>query len=80
MQVEHHPLSAEFPEFKDAIRVLKLGNAHFSKLFNDYDATDKATNRAENGVEHLGNEALENLKKMRVMLKDQVLHLLQTAA
>lgn len=80
MQVEHHPLSVEFPEFKDAIHALKLSNAHFAKLFNEYDDTDKAVNRAENGVDNLGDAALESLKKVRVTLKDQLFLLLQAAA
>lgn len=80
MQVEHHPLSVEFPEFKDAIHALKLSNAHFAKLFNEYDDTDKAVNRAENGIDNLGDAALESLKKVRVTLKDQLFQLLQAAA
>jgi uncharacterized protein YdcH (DUF465 family) len=80
MQVEHHPLSVEFPEFKDAIHALKLNNAHFAKLFNEYDDTDKAVNRAENGIDNLGDAALESLKKVRVTLKDQLFQLLQAAA
>jgi uncharacterized protein YdcH (DUF465 family) len=63
MQVEHHPLAMEFPEFKDKIHSLKLQNAHFAKLFGEYDETDKAINRAENDVDHVTDEALENLKK-----------------
>lgn len=80
MQVEHHPLSVEFPEFKDAIHALKLSNAHFAKLFNEYDDTDKAVNRAENGIDNLGDAELESLKKVRVTLKDQLFQLLQVAA
>jgi uncharacterized protein YdcH (DUF465 family) len=80
MQVEHHPLSAEFPEFKEKIHALKMTNAHFSKLFEEYSDTDKAVNRAENGVEHLGDAALENLKKIRITLKDQIFQILQTAS
>lgn len=80
MQVEHHPLSVEFPEFKDAIHALKLSNAHFAKLFIEYDDTDKAVNRAENGIDNLGDAALESLKKVRVTLKDQLFQLLQAAA
>ncbi len=80
MQVEHHPLSAEFPEFKETIHTLKLNNAHFAKLFDEYDSTDKSINRAENGVENLADAALENLKKLRISLKDQLFKLLQTAA
>jgi uncharacterized protein YdcH (DUF465 family) len=80
MQVEHHPLSVEFPEYKDAIHELKLGNAHFSKLFEEYHDTDKAINRAENGVEHLADAALDSLKKIRIALKDQLFQILQSTA
>lgn len=80
MQVEHHPLSTDFPEFKDAIHTLKLNNAHFAKLFDEYGDADKAVNRAENGVDHLGETALENLKKVRISLKDQLFQLLQTSS
>jgi len=80
MQVEHHPLAIDFPEFKDNIHQLKLSNAHFSKLFEEYSETDKAINRAENGVEHLADAALEDLKKVRISLKDQLFHILQTTA
>ncbi|PXX35355.1 YdcH family protein [Undibacterium pigrum] len=80
MQVDHHPLSTEFPEFKQAIHELKADNAHFAKLFAEYDETDKAINRAENGAEHLGDVALEGLKKLRLSLKDQLFHILQSSA
>ncbi|NMM38681.1 MAG: YdcH family protein [Glaciimonas sp.] len=80
MQIEHHPLSVEFPEFKNEIHTLKLGNPHFAKLFVEYDDTDKAINQAENGVENLAGDTLENLKKVRVTLKDQLFQLLQTEA
>ena len=32
MPVEHHDLVHEFPELKDRIHELKLGNAHFRSL------------------------------------------------
>lgn len=77
MQVENHPLSVEFPEFKEKIRTLKMENSHFAKLFNEYDETDKAVNQAENGVVNLADDGLEDLKKARIMLKDQLFQLLQ---
>lgn len=80
MQVEHHPLAAEFPEFKEKIHALKMTNAHFAKLFDEYHDTDKAVLRAENGVEHLADSAVENLKKIRINLKDQLFQILQTAS
>ncbi len=80
MQVDHHPLSSEFPEFKQAIHELKANDKHFAKLFAEYDETDKAINRAENGAEHLGDTALEGLKKARLNLKDQLFQIIQTSA
>jgi len=77
MQVEHHPLAVDFPEFKEQIHLLKSNDTHFAKLFDEYGITDKAINRAENGVEHLGDTALEALKKVRIHLKDQLFQLLQ---
>lgn len=77
MQVEHHPLIVEFPEFKNQIHALKSSDAHFSKLFDAYGDADKAINRAENGLENLSDAALEDLKKERVMLKDDVYALLK---
>jgi uncharacterized protein YdcH (DUF465 family) len=80
MQVEHHPLSIEFPEFKDQIHALKSSDLHFSKLFDAYSEADKAVNRAENGQDNLGDAELEDLKKERVMLKDELYELLKAAA
>ena len=79
MQIDNHSLALDFPEFKDQIHTLKTGNAHFAKLFDEYDETDKAIHRAETGVEHLADAALEALKKVRISLKDQLYALLQAA-
>jgi uncharacterized protein YdcH (DUF465 family) len=80
MHVEHHPLSVEFPEFKQQIHALKSSDPHFSKLFDAYGDADKAVNRAENGQENLSDAELEDLKKERVMLKDALYALLKDAA
>lgn len=80
MQVDHHPLSTEFPEFKQAIHELKANDKHFAKLFAEYDETDKAINRVVNGAEHLGDAALEDLKKARLSLKDQLFKIIQAGA
>ncbi len=40
MQVEHHQLAVDFPEFKEQIHDLKSSDAHFAKLFDEYEATE----------------------------------------
>ncbi|WP_018150545.1 YdcH family protein [Leeia oryzae] len=76
MHVEHHPLVSEFPELRDQIHVLKTGNAHFAKLFDEYENVDKAVCRAEDGLEALSDVALEDMKKQRLQLKDKLYGLL----
>lgn len=78
--VDNHPLGREFPEFKDRIHSLKTGDAHFSRLFDEYEAVDRDIVRAEQGVEHRGDFDLEELKKKRLALKDQLYALLKTDA
>lgn len=76
MHIDHHPLIAEFPEHRDTIHRLKSSDAHFARLMSEYEEMDKSVVRAENGVEHLGDLALEELKKKRLLLKDEISKLL----
>ena len=72
MHVEHHDLAHEFPQFKDAIHRLKTEDAHFNRLFHEYQDLDKEVCRAEEGTEVLSDEALHALKIRRVHLKDEL--------
>jgi uncharacterized protein YdcH (DUF465 family) len=76
MQVEHHDLHQEFPDMRDAIDVLSAGNAHFARLHASY---SRLTGRVEDLEEHdmpVADFTLEDMKKQRVKLKDELYHLL----
>jgi len=76
MQVDHHDLYSEFPEFKAAIDTLKLGNAYFARQFASY---SRLTGKVENLEEHdmpVADFTIEDMKKQRVKLKDEIYHLL----
>ena len=76
MQVDHHDLHSEFPEFNDAIHALKVSNAHFAKLFASY---HRLTGKVEDLEEHdmpVADFTLEDMKKQRVHLKDSLYHML----
>lgn len=76
MQVDHHDLHQEFPEFNDAIQVLKAGNARFAMLFASYHRlTGKVEDLQENDMP-VADFTIEDMKKQRVMLKDELYHLL----
>ena len=76
MQVDHHDLHTEFPEFTDAINVLKAGNAHFARQLASY---QRLTGKVEDLEEHdmpVADFTLEDMKKQRVQLKDALYHML----
>lgn len=76
MQVDHHDLHTEFPEMRDAIDALTTGNAHFAKLAATY---GRLTGKVEDLEEHdmpVADFTLEDMKKQRVKLKDEIYHML----
>lgn len=76
MQVEHHDLRHEFPEMVDAIDALKSGNAHFARLMGSY---NRLTGKVEDLEEHdmpVSDFTIEDMKKQRVKLKDELYHML----
>ncbi len=76
MNVDHHDLYTDFPEMRDAIDVLKGNNAHFSRSFATY---SRLTGRVEDLEAHdmpVGDFTIEDMKKQRVKLKDELYHIL----
>ncbi|WP_144394129.1 YdcH family protein [Pleionea sediminis] len=79
MKIDRHSLAIELPEYKEQIHQLKMENAHFSKLFDDYHEIDHQVIRIEKGIENTSDEFLEKLKKQRLSLKDQLFDMLKAA-
>ena len=77
--IENHSLALELPEFKETIHNLKLSDAHFAKLFDEYHATDKEIHRIEQGAEVSSDDYIETLKKQSLHLKDALYLMLQSA-
>jgi len=77
MPIEKHDLHHEFPEFGEEIRELKMNDAHFARLFDQYHEIDHEVNRIEQGVENTSDEYLEQLKVKRLKLKDELYIMLQ---
>lgn len=72
MPIEKHDLVHEFPEHHERITELKTSNNHFARLFNQYDELTHAVYRAETEVEPTSDDHLEEMKKERLSLKDQL--------
>lgn len=72
MIIERHSLARELPEYKEAIHHLKMNDAHFARFFDEYHELDHEIIRIEEGIENTSDEYLENLKKKRLALKDEL--------
>lgn len=77
MQSEHHALTNEFPEFRDKIHDMKMSDEHFQKLFDEYHKLDREVYRVEYDIEPRSDTALEELKKRRLALKDELYNILK---
>ncbi|ADE84666.1 YdcH family protein [Rhodobacter capsulatus] len=71
-----HTLSEEFPFEMEKLHALKVSNAHFAKLLEDYDAVNDKVHRAETNVEPLEHFAEVDLRKHRAHIKDEIAHML----
>lgn len=72
MQVEHHDLHHEFPEYGNAIHELKLGNNHFARLFDEYHGLTAEVEALETQDVPVDDFAIEEMKKKRLRLKDEL--------
>lgn len=67
-----HDLHALFPDHGPALQALKLGNERFRMLAKDHHDLEAQIRRAEAGLDAVSDERLEELKKKRLLLLDEV--------
>lgn len=72
MSLEKHDLLRELPQSRETIHRLKADNSHFARLFDEYHELDHEVHRIESGAENTSDEYLEEQKKRRLNLKDQL--------
>lgn len=77
--IESHDLFNEFPEHAETIRKLTLANDDFVRMMRDYDDVDHKIQRIEQRVEAASLMYEEELKKLRVGLKDRLYKLIVAA-
>lgn len=78
MDLLNHDLAHEFPQHLEKMRSLKSSDPHFASLFAQYDADNHAIAKYELGaLGAISDEALENMKKKRLKVKDEIYQILQ---
>ena len=69
-----------FPEYRDQITQLKTHDAHFVRIFDEHNALDQQIKRMESHNEPSTPIQIEQLKKQKLHLKDEVFAMLKKAA
>jgi len=72
MPLTHHPLTKEFPEYKEQIHALKSSNNYFHHLMERYEAIDKQIYRIQSGEEPTSDDYVNRLGKERLSMKDEL--------
>lgn len=74
-----HDLHAEFPEDGEILHRMKLNDAHFQKVSETYQQANHEIHRIEAGIDAASDVRLEDLKKERLALLDEVATLIARA-
>ena len=74
-----HELREDFPEYADKIHDLKVNDARFRKLSEDYHEVNREVHRIEIGEEHVSTGEEEDIRKKRMALKDEIYAMLKSA-
>lgn len=74
-----HALNREFPELAHAVSRLKENDLHFAHLLKKHDTIDAQITDDETGVAPMGDVELEDLKKQRLHLKDELYRMASAA-
>jgi uncharacterized protein YdcH (DUF465 family) len=74
--IESHDLFHEFPKYQEKIRALMLSSDAFVHMLKDYDDCDHKIQRIEQRVDPASDFYTEELKMLRVRLKDRLYQLL----
>ena len=67
-----HELDEMFPQAKAVIHELKMKNAHFAKLADEYHQLNRAIHRMETNLEPTSDEVMETERKKRLRLLDEI--------
>ena len=74
-----HAIHEEFPNDAERIHALKISDAHFARLLQEYDQVNDQVFGAESRHTPMSDEAEVALRRKRASLKDEIAQMLATA-
>lgn len=73
-----HAIHEEFPNDTQRIHDLKVSNAHFARLLEEYDSVNDEVAAAETLVKPISEDAEKQLRRKRAHLKDEIARMIAT--
>ena len=77
MSHTRHELAEEFPDAGEKIHALKMSNPHFARLAEEYHEVNRHIHRHESGVQPASDTHETELRKRRLVLKDEIYAMLK---
>ena len=74
-----HELPEEFPDKVEVMHDLKMNDAHFQRLSEEYHELNRQIHRVETGIEPTSEQFETELRKKRLHLKDEIASMLANA-
>ena len=74
-----HHLADEIPEYREDINRLSSTNPKFQDLMSRYREVDHQIRLADENIEPKCDETVELFKRQRLVLMDEMVHLIRTA-
>ena len=74
-----HAIHEEFPNDAEIIHQLKVSDAHFAKLLDEYDSLNDEVVAAETFVKPTAEDAEHDMRRRRVLLKDEIARAISAA-
>lgn len=74
-----HAIHEEFPNDAELLHKLKVSDAHFARLMEEYDSVNDEVAGAESRHTPMSEEAEVALRKKRAALKDEIARLIAAA-
>lgn len=75
-----HEISEDFPEFADQVAALRASSPQFAARLSLYDALNKEIYEAETNIHPTDDIHLTELRKRRMVIKDEIYALLKEVA
>lgn len=77
MELLRHDIETEFPELRNEIQAMKASHNGFARLYDRYDEVNRTITKVEMGNAVMTEQELEDLKKQRVKIKDDITQILR---